>query len=396
MTAPGCDYARLRVSVAYTDDEGRTWSHLYTESRMPPSVGGFPEVTVDRDPSSPNVGVVYVGYNHRDDDRVGPGFGLIASADFGRTWKLVHVPVAPRPAGANASWRIAYRLRTAPDGTLFASFYQADLRSWSYADMFARGGMGNVVRLGISVVRIRFDRVTGAFSRPVVRSAYRIPKNAYTVYGSAPPGTRTGVVVDPAWTTGLAVDPVTGRLFLAVGEFVPSPGPGRARGSIRLGWSDDGGTHWRWSTLPALPQVGGHPQSAIRPNVVANGGVVVVTMHGLVDLAGGTGVSDAATVGTAYAVSRDGGRTWEGPFAVTRARWSEAAVQLGRNGTGLRERAELTADGGVFLAWGDGRSSGAARSSTPGACSVFGALIVPGSALDVAPASASRGVIRTS
>jgi hypothetical protein len=388
MTAPGCDYARLQVSVAYTDDEGRTWSRLYTESRMRPSVGGFPEVTVDRDPASPNVGVVYVGYNHREDDRVGPGFGLIASADYGKTWRHVQVPVAARPAGATASWRISYRLRTAPDGTLFAAFYQADLRSWSYAAMFDKGGIGNVVRLGFSVARIRFDRTKGTFAQPVVRSVCRLQRNEYTVYGSAPPGTRTGVAVDPAWMTGLDVDPVTGRLFLAVGEFVPQPGPGSARGSIHLGWSDDGGTHWRWTTMPALPKAGGRLQSAIRPNVVANGGVVVVTMHGLIDMPAGTGVTDAATVGTAYAVSRDGGRTWEGPFPVTKARWSAAAVQLGRNGTGLRERADRAADGSVFLAWGDGRNAGPSRSSTPGACSIYGALIVPGPAREPAPALA--------
>ncbi len=382
MTAPGCDYARLQVSVASTDDEGATWSRLYTESRMRPSLGGFPEVTVDRDPASPNVGVVYVGYNHRDDDQVGPGFGLIASADFGKTWRLVQVPVAARPAGAEASWRISYRLSAAPDGSVFASVYQADLRWWSYADMFAKGGLDNVVRLGFSVARIRFDRSRGTFDRPVVRSVYLLQRNAYTVYGAAPPGTRTGVAVDPAWTTGLDVDPVTGRLFLAVGEYVEQPAAGAARGAIHLGWSDDGGTHWRWTTLPALPMIGGRPQSAIRPNVVASGGIVVVTLHGLVDMPSDTGITDAATVGTAYAVSRDGGRTWEGPFPVTKARWSEAAVQLGRNGTGLRERAELTADGSVFLAWGDGRNVGSSRSATPGACSVYGALIVPGPALD--------------
>lgn len=129
---------------------------------------------------------------------------------------------------------------------------------------------------------------------------------------------------------------------------------------------------------------GGGPLAATRSLVVANGGVVVVTMHGLIDMPAGTGVTDAATVGTAYAVSRDGGRTWEGPLPVTQARWSEAAVQVGRNGTGLRERAELTADGDVFLAWGDGRNVGAARSATPGACAVYGARIVPGPARDPA------------
>jgi len=390
MTAPGCDYGRLSLSVAWTDDEGATWSRLYTEQRTRPWIGGFPEVTVDRDPASPNVGVVYIGYNWPRSDETGPGFALLASSDFGKTWRLTEIPVAARPPGAGATWRIAYRLQAAPDGSLYASFYQADLRWWNHADIFWKGGVGNVVRLGFSVARIRFDRETGGFSRPTVRSVIRLPRNAYTVASAAAPGTRTNLHVDPAWSQGLDVDPVTGRVYLAVGYYVALPEPGEARGTIRVGWSDDGGGRWRWTTLPSLPRIDGRPQSSVKPNLVAIGGVVVVTLHGIVDLPRGSGASDHVTVGTAYAVSRDGGRTWEGPFPVTTARWSATSIEQGTNGAGLRERAELTADGGVFLAWGDGRRGGPSWSATAGASAIFGALVRPGASFDpTAPAVAA-------
>jgi hypothetical protein len=391
MTAPGCDYGRLSLSVAYTDDEGATWSRLYTERRTRPWIGGFPDVTVDRDPASPNVGVVYIGYNWPRSDETGPGFALLASADFGKTWRLAEIPVAERPAGVGATWRIAYRLRAAPDGSVYASFYQADLRRWNHADIFWKGGVGNVVRIGFSVARIRFDRATERFSRPTVRFVLRLPRNAYTVDSAPAPGTRTNLHVDPAWSTGLDVDGATGRVYLAVGYYIAAPGSGEARGSIRVGWSDDGGIRWRWTTVPALPHVGGRPQSSVKPNLVALDGIVVVTMHGIVDLPRGSAASDAVTVGTAYAVSRDGGRTWEGPFPVTAARWSATSIEQGTNGAGLRERAEPTADGGVFLAWGDGRRTGASRSASVGASSVYGTLIRPGAPIDADPAAGSIG-----
>ncbi|MFH1474631.1 MAG: hypothetical protein ABIG85_02100, partial [Chloroflexota bacterium] len=85
-TVPGCSYTAHAVSIAYSDDEGATWSKLYVERRTPAWVGGFPEVTVDRDPASPNYGAVYVVYNWLASRTAGPGMHVIASGDFGRTW----------------------------------------------------------------------------------------------------------------------------------------------------------------------------------------------------------------------------------------------------------------------------------------------------------------------
>jgi hypothetical protein len=100
-TVPGCNYSAHSVSVAYSDDEGATWSRLYVERRTPAWVGGFPEITVDRDPASPNYGAVYVVYNWLASRSRGPGMRVIASGDHGRTWHAtIEIPPARRPTSA--------------------------------------------------------------------------------------------------------------------------------------------------------------------------------------------------------------------------------------------------------------------------------------------------------
>jgi hypothetical protein len=83
-----------RLSTSYSDNEGRTWSKLYIERRTPAWIGGFPDITVDRNPTSPNFGVVYIAYNWLANASKGPGLRVLASADYGKTWKPVEVPVA--------------------------------------------------------------------------------------------------------------------------------------------------------------------------------------------------------------------------------------------------------------------------------------------------------------
>ena len=70
MTVAGPSGGHL-ASVAWSDDEGASWSRLHVERRTPPWIGGFPDITVDRNPASPNYGVVYVAYNWLADPRRG-------------------------------------------------------------------------------------------------------------------------------------------------------------------------------------------------------------------------------------------------------------------------------------------------------------------------------------
>ncbi len=365
MTTPGCGDGRFSLSTAYSDDEGATWSRLRVERGTPPWVGGFPEIAVDRDPASPNFGSVYVGYNWLARGAHGPGFRLMASADFGRTWRSTEIAPAPGPHGYRDWWRIGYRLRPAHDGGVYASWYQVDLRRWDRTQIFAKGGNGNVGRLGVAVARVDFDPARKTFAVGPSRIAATVPETAFTTSGASAPGTGGNIRPDPMWLHGFDVDPATGRLYVAVAAYGAATG-GDPRGTIRVGRSDDGGETWSFSPLPPAGDVGGHRQSSIRPNLVAGPGYVLVTIHTLDDVPSG------ATVGSAFAFSTDGGASWRAPAAVSEVRWRASNLGAVVNGTGLRERAERLADGDVFWAYGDGRH---ARGPAAGRIAIFGALL---------------------
>ncbi len=365
MTTPRCGDGRFSLSTTYSDDEGATWSELRVEQDTPPWVGGFPDIAVDRDPASPNFGTVYVGYNWLAAGADGPGFHLLASADFGTTWTPTEIAPAPGPRGYGDWWRIGYRLRPAVDGAVYASWYQVDLRRWDRNNMFAKGGSGNVGRLGVAVSRIEFDPAAKTFEVGLSRTAVTVPETPYTTSGASAPGTSGNVRPDPVWLHGFDVDPATGHLYVAVAAYGAATDGGQ-RGSIRVGRSDDGGETWSIVNLPAASDVEGRPQSSIRPNLVAGPGYVLVTIRTLDD------TGSAPTIGSAFTFSTDGGATWRVPTAVSGERWR--ASNLGRvvNGAGLRERAERLANGDVFWAYGDGRY---ASGSKAGRVAIIGALI---------------------
>lgn len=188
--------------------------------------------------------------------------------------------------------------------------------------------------------------------------------NGYTAYG-APAIAAGGIYVDPVWSFSLDVDEVSGRVFLAVGDYQRPRDRATPWGSIRVGRSDDAGRTWRWVVLPSMPSIGGSPQSSFRPSLVALDGAVFVGLRGVTDRA------SIPTVGVAGSMSLDDGVTFSRPVAVSPVRWAAAAVAPATNGMGLRERAEATADGRVFYAWSDGRLA----TTQPGHVAVFGALI---------------------
>lgn len=365
MTTPGCGDGRFSLSTAYSDDEGASWSKLYVERQTPPWVGGMPEIAVDRNPASPNFGAVYVGYNWLARGAHGPGFHILASADFGGTWASTEIAPAPGPRGYGDWWRIGYRLRSAPDGGVYASWYQVDLRRWDRSNIFAKGGSANVGRLGVAVARIDFDPARKTLAVGPSRIATTVPETAFTTSGANASGTGGNIRPDPMWLHGFDVDPATGRLYLAVAAFGPASG-GAPRGTIQVGRSDDRGETWSFSRLPSAGEVGGRHQSSIRPNLVAGAGYVLVTFHTLDD------AGSAATIGNAFTVSTDGGAGWRTPVAISDERWRASNLGGVINGTGLRERAERLADGDVFWAYGDGRYATGAKA---GRVAIAGTLI---------------------
>ena len=236
---------------------------------------------------------------------------------------------------------------------------------WDRSNIFAKGGPGNVGRLGVAVARVRFDRHAGTFAVGPSRIATTVRETSFTTAGSNAPGTAGNIRPDPMWLHGFDIDRATGRLYLAVAGY-GAPTKRAPRGTIRVGHSDDGGATWSFARLPGLPEVGGHRQSSFRPNLVAGPGYVLVTLHTLDDVGSG------ATLGVAYSVSTDGGASWRTPTPVSNARWRARNIGGVINGIGLRERAERLADGAVFWVYGDGRR---ATGSSAGRIAIFGTRI---------------------
>ena len=214
------------------------------------------------------------------------------------------------------------------------------------------------------VARVDFDPKAKTFDVGPSRIATTVKETSFTLGGLSASGTAGNIRPDPMWLHGIDVDPATGRLYVAVAGY-GSAADGRPRGTIRVGRSDDGGETWSFATLPAAPDAGGHHRSSIRPNLVAGAGYVLITFHTLDD------VHSGATIGAAFAVSRDRGVTWQ-IQRVSKERWRAENLGGVVNGMGLRERAERLADGDVFWAYGDGRH---ARGSAAGRVAIYGALI---------------------
>jgi hypothetical protein len=192
-----------------------------------------------------------------------------------------------------------------------------------------------------------------SFGEP--RSWRQLPKTSWNM-GGTPSGANGGVTTDPAWSHGLDVDQATGRVYLAIG----------VDGGIRVYWSDDQGKTWTYRTIPVAARVNGRSQYAWKPTLVVGPGYVMVTLHTLDRV--GTG----ATVGNDYSISYNGGSTWSRPRAISGARWRSANLRTVSNGPGLRDRADITADGNVFFVYGDGRLAAGSRA---GQGAVYGALI---------------------
>lgn len=364
-TVDDCSFNDHRLSIAYSDNRGASWSTLFVYRGVPATPGGgFPEITVDRNPASPNYGTVYATVNWFPNNDTEPGMRVIASSDFGRNWKSVEVPPLARTSANPFRYRIGYRLRAAPDGSVYASFCETDRPN----------STGYPGRLAYGVARLRLRQNLGTFTADPPVLATELAVNTYTATYDYAPGTTDRQRLNVCGTNGLDVDGA-GRVYLAVANYVTNPTAGTPRGFVRFGRSDDNGQTWDWQRLPALAPVDGRQQSAHKPALVVSGNKVFVGFHVLTDVALSSGVSSVVTVGNAFIVSTDRGNSWGTPRLISSARWSPTWLDMSRQGAGLRDRADLTANGRVFYAYGDGRRAAAKPDSRWGRCQIYGALI---------------------
>lgn len=340
-------------AISYSDNEGRTWTLGHVATGTTPWFGGYPDLTVDSNKASPNYGTVYAAYNWPKNPYKGPGLRLLASSTYGRSFRSIEVPVAKTPAGYGDTWRIDYRIRPAPDGSAYVAFYQRDVKSWTKSNPFSHGGFSNVGRIGFSIARFTYRRSAGTFSLGRTVYAATLPETSWNLGAGSPV---TGLT-DPMWSFGLAVDPTTGLVYMAVG----------ASGGIRIYRSSDKGLTWSYKMLPTPAAINDRSQYTMRPSLVAGKGFVMVTLHTM------DKTSTSRTVGNAYAMSYDQGVTWSRPKPISASRWRTIYFGSTYNGVGLRDRAELTASGkNIYFAYGDGRLAAGGHYNYS---AVYGALL---------------------
>jgi len=291
---------------------------------------------------------------------------VLASYDYGAHWLATEVAPLAKTMANPFRYRLGYRLAAAPDGSLYASFCETDRPTWS----------GYPGRLAYGVSRLRLNKNQATFTAAAPVLATELTVNSYTTTYDPAAGTTDRQRLNVCGTNGLDVDANTGRVYLAVANYVTNPAAGQARGYTRLGRSNDLGQTWSWQRLADLPAVSGRTQSAHKPALVVNGSKVFVGFHVLTDVPLSTsGIDYSVTVGNAFTVSNNGGDTWTAPALISSSRWNPNWLDLTRQGAGLRDRAALTASGRVFYAFGDGRKARAKPDSRWGRCQIFGALI---------------------
>ena len=295
----------VKMSVSYTDNDGKSWAKPYVQPWTRAWVGCFPMITVDNDPASANYGTVYAAYNWRPNSS-GPGLHVMAKTLTGG-WTAVEVPVVGLK-GYAAHNRIGYRLATV-NGGLVVSWYESDLRVFP-ADILSDGSASNVGRRGFAVANLNW--VAGKLTVQQVEWAGSVAGN-------------NKLILDPRWQSQLAID--EGETFLVVEN----------GGWVSLGHRT--ATGWVWQRLA----------SGFKPTLAASDtGVLMVGFH----------KAAGAIVRNYYLLSYDHGLTWTAAQFIDGAKYRLPNVI---NGTGLRENAVFGGDDGAFYwAWGDTRSGATA------------------------------------
>jgi hypothetical protein len=120
-----------------------------------------------------------------------------------------------------------------------------------------------------------------------------------------------------------------------------------------------------------MPAIDGLRQSSFKPTIAVRGSVVFVGLHTIGDVPPNRAWKADALVGNATAVSFDRGLAFTTPALVSAERWRASALERAPNGPGLRDRAEVTADGRIVWAFGDGRMATKSPSRSAGHRQVF-------------------------
>jgi hypothetical protein len=329
-------------AVAYSDNLGGTWNfHIFTET--PPWIGGFPNLTVDNNPQSPNFGTTYVAYNWLESAK-GPGLAVAASRD-GKTWQEAQVP-APEVPGYPYYWRISYNPKPTSTG-VDVLFYQSSVKYWNENNVFSEGIIGDA---RYYLAELSFDKIVNVnysnsgdviSSEPNYSVTYKL-KVDDVLPAPAMQGSRWGSSYDPETQSGFAIDQ-NDNAWIAF----------TSAGKINIGEIDTYNNNSSDYLRPPLQEPSPwmafclSGATCFEPSLVIGiHNEIVVGFHAIKN----------GMESTYFMVSYDNGDTWQPPQPVTKSAWRVSVLSNVLNGTGLRENMAVGPNGEIYYTYADPRS----------------------------------------
>lgn len=279
------------------------------------NAGAFPDrdmVTIDKSPTSPFFGSVYIGYD--DNGASNAPFVLYSRDGFGNWLRSARIQ--------NGNPTIGVNVATGPDGSVYATWEDYSGRKiWNAksSDGGATWGTAHTV------------------------TNYRMNTTSFFVF--IPPQNVRGIVPFPMSTVDQAGSHA-GRLYVSYTDNDTSG----SNTNIYVRFSDDGGT--TWSPEAKVNDDTNHAYHFHDSIAVLSNGVVGVSFYDT--------RKDPANhkVGRAFAYSTDGGAHWSKNFAISNALSDETS---GADGNQYGDYQGMYADPGIgfHFAWTDSRKPGA-------------------------------------
>lgn len=284
---PGHQYAEL-IGVSISDDYGASWYDPVVAAQSNGNVFNDKEdIWVDRNPSSPFFGRVYVSYTEfRSIPSTAEPIVFVYSTDGGLTWSKQN-QISAAYNNHSRGGRQGSVIRTGPNGEVYVTFEDGDnkLGSQHVVVVSYDGGITFSKKISISSVADLPAKIPGSNFR-----------------------------TDSFSSAG--VDQSTGAIYVAWSD--AASGSGR----IKVARSTDRGQTW---SAPVTASTAAEGSAFYQGLDVAPNGRIDIGYQALLARDPSTFGTGNAAIDSYYVSSTDGGRTWSKPLKVSSASSDPAA-----------------------------------------------------------------------